>query len=130
MKNIDNENIDSENPLYIIFNNVNGYIIEESDVDKQLIFASTNKNKEVLKKYTKFWHKIKNQIETTNGGEPIKYKKDFMRVKFKSNDDLPLGKILSIPSMIIVVRSVLQKDSKYYRQVFLHERLYEFVNKL
>ena len=32
---------------------------------------------------------IKNQIDTINGGKPIKYKKDFMGVKFKSNDDLP-----------------------------------------
>ena len=52
-----------------------------------------------------------------------------MGVKFKSNDDLPLGKI-AIPSMIIVVGSVLQKDSKYYSQVHLHECLYEFVSEL
>ena len=41
-----------------------------------------------------------------------------MVVKFKSNDDLPLSKILSIASMIIVVGYVLQKDNKYYLQVF------------
>ena len=55
MKSLDNENIDSENSLYIIFNNVDGYIIEcnsieESNGDKYLIFATTGKNKEVLKK--------------------------------------------------------------------------------
>ena len=49
MKNIDNENIDSVNSLYLIFNNVDGYIecnsIEESNEDKHLIFASPDKNK-------------------------------------------------------------------------------------
>ena len=53
MKSLDHVNIDSENPLYLIFNNVDGYIIEESNEDKYLIFASTNKNKKVLEKYTK-----------------------------------------------------------------------------
>ena len=65
-----------------------------------------------------------------NGAKPIKYKKDFMRVKCKSNDDLSLDEILSIPSMKLVVGSVLQKGSKYYPEVYLHECLYEFVSEL
>ena len=48
-----------------------------------------------------------------------------MKIRFESNDDLPLGKILSIPSMIIVTRSVFQEDNKYYPQVYLHECAYE-----
>ena len=47
MESLDHVNIDSENPLYLIFNNVDGYI-EESNGDKYLVFASTDKNKEVL----------------------------------------------------------------------------------
>ena len=42
-------NTDSENSLCLIFNNVDGYI-EESNEDKYLAFASTDKNKEVLEK--------------------------------------------------------------------------------
>ena len=57
--------------------------------DKYLIFASTDKNKEALEKYTELCDEIKNQIETINGGKPIKYKKDFMRIGFESDDDLP-----------------------------------------
>ena len=53
-----------------------------------------------------------------------------MRVKFESNDDLPLDKILNVPSIIIVFESVLKKYNKYYPQVFLHECLLEFVNEL
>ena len=52
MKSLDNENIDSTNSLYLIFNNVDGYIecncTKESSEDKYLIFDSTGKNKEVL----------------------------------------------------------------------------------
>ena len=34
-----------------------------------------------------------------------------MKIRFESDDDLPLGKILSIPSMIIVFKSDFQKDN-------------------
>ena len=133
MKSLDHVNIDSENRLYLIFNNVNTYIecnsIEESNEDKYLIFASTNKNKKVFKKFTEIWDEIKNQIETINGGESIKYKKDFMKIRFESNGDLPLGKILSIPAMMVVVKSVFQKGNEYYTQVYLHERGYKFESK-
>ena len=33
MKSFDHENIDSENLLYIIFNNVHGYIIECNSIE-------------------------------------------------------------------------------------------------
>ena len=34
-----------------------------------------------------------------------------MKIILESNDDLPLGKILSIPVCVIVVRSVFQEDN-------------------
>ena len=52
-----------------------------------------------------------------------------MKIRFQSDDDLPLGKILSIPVCIIVAGSVFQEDNNY-PQVYLHECLYEFVNEL
>ena len=129
MKNLNHVNIDSENPPYLIFNNVDGYN-EESNGDKYLVFASAGKNKRVLKKYTELWDKIKNQIEIINGGKSIEYKKDFMKIRFESDDNLPLVKILNIPGMIVVVRSVFQEDSKYYLQVCLHKCVYESVGEL
>ena len=55
--------------------------------------------------------------------KPIEYQKDFVKIKFQSDDDLPLGKILSIPLCIITVGSVFQENSNYYPQVHLHECL-------
>ena len=43
--------------------------------------------------------------------KPIKYGRDFMRIKFESNDDLRLGKILSIPVCVIAVGSVFNKGN-------------------
>ena len=61
-----------------------------------------------------------------SGNKPIEYKKGFMKIKFESDDDLPLGKILSVFVCIIVGGSVFQEGNNYYPQVHLHECLYEF----
>ena len=71
---------------------------------------------------------MKNVIETIRGIEPIKYEKDFMKVKFESDNNFPLGKILNIPVCIIIVKSVLQENEKYYQEFFLKECFFEYEN--
>ena len=63
----DCENIYFVNPLYLIIGEVDGNI-EEKIGSKYLVFDSTDKNKEVLKKYTELWNGMKNGTETINGG--------------------------------------------------------------
>ena len=49
-----------------------------------------------------------------------------MKIRFESDDYLPLGKILNIPpNLIIFAISAFQEDSKYYPQIYLHECVYE-----
>ena len=48
-----------------------------------------------------------------------------MRIRFESDVDLPLGKTFNISDMAIVTASVLEKNSKYYPQIFLHECAYK-----
>ena len=114
------QNRDSSNSLYLVFNNLEAFI-EKNGEYKYLIFASTDKNGKALENYTELWNEIKEQIALIRGSKRIKYEKDFMKIKFESNDDLPLGKILNIPVCTIIVRSVFKEDGKYYPQVLLHE---------
>ena len=44
-----------------------------------------------------------------------------MKIKFESDNDLPLGKTINISDMILVAASVLEKNGKYYPQIFLHK---------
>ena len=44
-----------------------------------------------------------------------------MKIRFESDDDLTLGKILNIPVCIIAVGSGFQENNNYYPQVYLHE---------
>ena len=81
----------------------------------------------MLKKYAELFDEIKNQIEAINGGKPIKYKKDFMKIRLDSfDDDLPLGKILSFSVLNIVVKCVFQNKNKYYySQIHIHKCEYK-----
>ena len=91
----DCENIYSVNPLYLIIGKVDGHI-EEKNESKYLVFDSTDENKEVLEKYTELWDGIKNEIETINGGKKGEYGKDFMKIKFNVDNNLPLNKPLFV----------------------------------
>ena len=48
-----------------------------------------------------------------------------MKVKFNSDDELPLNKTIGIPSMIIVLRVIFLENDQYYLHGFLDECLYK-----
>ena len=96
-------------------------------MNKYLFFDSTDQNKEVLKKYNDVWHGIKNEINTRNGGIENEYEKDYMKIKFNSDDDIPLNKPLKFYNMAVTIRSVFEEDVKLYPQVFLDDTLYELL---
>ena len=57
-------------------------------------------------------------IKAINGGKVRQYEKDYMRIKFNSNDNLSLNEIPKLHNWTLIVRSVFEEDSKYYPQVF------------
>ena len=108
-----------------------------------LVFNSTNENKELLKKYNDVFNGIRNKIKKVSSDE-YDYEKNYMKIKFNSDDDLPLKKQLKfynmaitsdddLPlkkqlkfyNMAITVRPVFEEDGKLYPQVFLDATLYE-----
>ena len=60
-----------------------------------------------------------------NGSKSREYGKGYMKIKFNSDDDLPLNKQLKFMSLTIIVRTVFEEDGKHYPQIFLDECLYE-----
>ena len=69
-------NINSENPLYLMINKIIGHS-EEKSGNKYLVLDDVDENKEVSKKYEEVWEGVKKEIETINGGERVEYGKDF-----------------------------------------------------
>ena len=48
-----------------------------------------------------------------------------MKIKFNSDDDIPLNKVLNFPTIAVIIRNIFEEDGKYYPQSFLDECLYE-----
>ena len=87
----DEYKINSVNPLYLLVHKIDGFI-EEKRGNKYLNIAFTDSNNEELKKYAEVWSGIKDQTEKINNGKLKEYEKDYMKIKFNSDDNLPLNK--------------------------------------
>ena len=55
---------------------------------------------------------IKSCIEKINNNKSGEYEKDYMKIKFNSDDQLPLNKQLKFLSETIGVRSFFEEDGK------------------
>ena len=80
----------------------------------------------MLKNYIELWDEIKEQIELITGDKVSKYSEDFMKIIFKTNDDLLLSKIINIPVCVIIVSSIFKEDNEYHSQVFSRDCFYEY----
>ena len=72
----------------------------------------------MLKSYTELWDEIKEQIELITGDKVTKYSKDFMKIRFKTNDDLPLNKIINILVCVVIASSIFKEDNEYTHKFY------------
>ena len=116
-------NINSVNPFHLGITRANGYI-EEKDSNKYLVFDSTDENKELLKNYNNVFNGIRDKIKEINNNE-CDYAKEYMKIKFNSDDDLLLNKSLKFRLITITIRHIFEEDGKFHPQIFLDDTLYE-----
>ena len=114
--------INSVNPLYLCIDNADGYI-EEINEDKYLVFDDTYENKELLNIYDDVFNGIMSKIKETDD-DWLEYAKDYMKIRFSSDDNLPLNKQLKFYNMTVTIRCVFSEDNKLYPQIFLDKALY------
>ena len=110
------------NPSYLNIDHASGYI-KQKGINEYLVFDSTDENKELLKKYNDIWNGIKNKIKEADDSE-FDYEKDYMEIKFNSDNNLLLNKPLKFHLMTITIRSIFEEDGKLYPQLFLNDALY------
>ena len=111
------------NPLYLCNTHANGYI-EEINENKYLSFDSIDETKELLKKCNNVFNEIIDKIKKSSNDE-YDYEKDYMEIKFNSDDNLPLKKPLKLHLITIIIRYVFSEGGEFYPQLFLDYFLYE-----
>ena len=99
--------------------------LKKKNGNKYLVLDDVDENKEVSKKYEEVWEGVKKEIETINGGKKIEYGKDFLKIRFESDDDLPINKPVKLHLLTIIVRCFFSKDDNFYPQLFLDDALYD-----
>ena len=75
----------------------------------------------------KFGKVLKKDIEPTNGGEKFEYGKDFKKIRFESNDDLPINKPITLRLLTIINRCLIGEGGKFYPQLCLDDAFYELL---
>ena len=106
-----------------MFNKMNGYF-QEINENKYLTLVPANEIKEKIKTYEELWIKIRNLIRSVNK-KSDDYDEQYIKIKLNSDNKLPLNQTIEIPVMVIVIRAIFMKSSKYYPQVFLDECLHK-----
>ena len=81
----------------------------------------------MYKKLVDIFESIKNEIiEKT--WDVLEYDKDYMKIKFESNNICPTDKDVNFHLATILIRAIFAKDGKYYPQLFLDDGLYKNVS--
>ena len=100
------------NPLYLIFNEVNGYF-QKTNGNKYLTLVLINESKEKIKKHKELWIKIRELIRSITKNLDD-YDKNYVKIKFNLDDELPLNKM----KILFKILLVFHENNKYYPQVF------------
>ena len=96
--------------------NANGYI-KEINEDKYLIFDVTYENKKLLKRYDDVFNGSMDKIKKIDD-DWLEYAKGYMKIRFSSDDNLPLNKPLNIYNMTVTTRCVYLKKTINFIQKF------------
>ena len=101
--------------FYLTIDNIKGYFNFNNNIGiLDMIFTDDQKNK-----YHQIWKEI---LKIINGGNGELKVHEKIRL-FDSN--LPIEKIIKIPSITIVIKSLTEKDNKFYLELSLNYNLYE-----
>ena len=111
--------VNSVNPSYLIVDKVFCFVGEKNGVK----YLKIDKG-DVLNKWNQVFSGIKYHIKKIIGEEVV-YDGDFEKIKFLTDDSLPLGKLIYFPTLTVVIRCVFKQNGIFYPHVYLDECLYQ-----
>ena len=106
--------------MNLIINRVYGYVLEKNGKK----FLTIDEGDSALKKYDQVFSGIKHHIKKIDDGE-VNYRDDYDKIKFLSDDLLPLNKLIYFPTFTIIISCVFKQNGVFYPQVYLDDCLYQ-----
>ena len=120
-------------PFYLVINHLFGHIEKIEGSSDRYLLGNINIEK-VINVFDKIWRFIEkritsngiskfveNEIIFNNANNKIK---EYNKLRFSSNLDLPLDTLIEFQALTLTVSCVIEKDGKYYPEIYLDEGLY------
>ena len=102
--------------FYLTIDNLRGYFNFSNNLGTlNMLFA----NNDQQNKYNQVWKEI---LKIINGGHGELKSHEKIRL---SDNDLPIEHVFKIPSITIAIKSLIEKNNKFYLQISLNHCLYE-----
>ena len=102
--------------FYLTIDNIKGYFKLDDNISGILDMILTDDQKN---KYHQVWKEVFKLVNNENGESKLHEKIRLFDI------DLPIEKIFKIPSITIVIKSLFQKENKFYLELALNHCLYD-----
>ena len=117
LNSIHNTQVRYENGgFYLTIDNIKGYFKLDDNLNGILDMILTDDQKN---KYDQVWKEVSKLVNNENGELKLHEKIRLFDI------DLPIEKIFKIPSIAIVIKSLIEKENKFYLELALNHCLYE-----
>ena len=117
-----NYGYNTTNPLYFVINHLFGCREKiEGSNDRYLVVSTSIHNNKIIRSFNIIWKLIENKITSNNFSNKIK---DYDKLRFNSDIDLPLDTLIEFRLLVINVSCVIEKDNEYYPEIYLDECFY------
>ena len=93
-----------------MINRIDGFV-EEKNSNEYINISDASRNKEIFEKYNHVFNGIKHHIKNINDDDS-EYDKDYMKIKFNTDDNFSLNKQLYFPTITVIIRNAFEKDGK------------------
>ena len=108
--------------MYLILKDVTCTVEKiEGSSDRYLVIDLINKN--VLNAFDDMFNFISNETNKLDGDDKKVY--GYIRLKFNSDVDLPLDKLIKFHTLTVIVACVIRKGNKFYPEIYIDEGIYE-----
>ena len=102
--------------FYLTIDNIKGYFKPDDNINGILDMILTDDQKH---KYHQVWKEVFKLVNNENGELKLHEKIRLFDI------DLPIEKIFKIPSITIVIKSLIEKENKFYLELALNHCLYK-----
>ena len=120
-------------PFYLLINHLFGHIEKiEGSSDRHLVVNINNKK--IINSFVEIWKYIEQRITADGIWKFVEEKflfdnenneiKEYNKLRLNSNLDLPLNTLIKFRALTLTISSAIEKDGKYYPEVYLDEGLY------